>query len=192
MPSRAELKALAKEQIKGNIGILFVCMLLVGLAISAVSWSGIGAILIAPPLSISMIRIYLNLTKGTKPEVPHLFSAFKDVFVQSIILNILMEIFIMLWSFLLVIPGIIKALSYSMANYILAENPEMTWQQALNESKRMMNGHKMELFILQLSFILWILLICVTFGIAGIYVGPYMSATMANYYNHLKTLEVAN
>lgn len=87
---------------------------------------------------------------------------------------------------LLVIPGIIKGLSYSMATYILADHPEMTARQALNESKRIMDGHKMDLFLLELSFIGWLLLVGITCGIAIIYVGPYMNATMVNFYNSIK------
>ena len=191
MPSRVQLKTWAKEQIKENIGILFVCSLIAGLIAGAASITGIGAILLAPPLSIALIRIYLNLIRGTKPEVGHIFTGF-DVFTQSVLLNLLMGIFIMLWSLLFYVPGIIKALSYSMSNYILAENPEMTWQQALDESKKMTEGHKMEIFVLELSFIPWILLTGITFGLAGIYVIPYMSATMANYYNELKKVAIIN
>lgn len=190
MPSRAQIKELAKAQIKGNIGILFVCILIVGLLTGASVIAAVGPILLAPPLMISIVRIYLNLIKGTKPEVGHIFTGF-DVFVQAILLNLLISIFVMLWSFLFVVPGIIKGLSYSMATYILAENPDMTWQQALNESKKMMNGHKMELFVLYLSFFPWYLLISITFGIAAIYVGPYVSATEANFYNELKKVAVA-
>jgi len=87
---------------------------------------------------------------------------------------------------LLVIPGIVKGFSYSMAIYILAENPEITATQALDESQRMMYGHRLELFILHLSFLPWLFLTGVTFGIAGIYVIPYMQATLTNYYNALK------
>lgn len=73
-----------------------------------------------------------------------------------------------------------------MAPYILAENPEMTAKEAIEKSKQITNGHKFDLFVLELSFILWMLLTVFTFGIAGIYVIPYMSATTANFYNLIK------
>jgi uncharacterized membrane protein len=73
-----------------------------------------------------------------------------------------------------------------MSFYILAENPGMTAREALNESKRIMHGHKADYFVLSLSFIGWILLVSVTFGIAAIYVGPYVAATTANFYNAIK------
>ena len=73
-----------------------------------------------------------------------------------------------------------------MAPYILAENPELTARQALNLSKEITYGHKMELFVLDLSFIGWCLLGAITFGLAFIYVAPYMNATKANFYNAIK------
>ena len=95
-------------------------------------------------------------------------------------------IFTTLWSFLFVIPGIIKAYSYSMSFYILAENPDMTARDALNESKEIMKGNKLNLFVLELSFILWAFAIIFTLGIAAIYVEPYMQLTYVNFYHNIK------
>ena len=97
-----------------------------------------------------------------------------------------MSLFTYLWALLFFIPGIVKALSYSMAPYILAENKGKSALECINESKEMTKGHKMELFVLGLSFIGWGLLCGITFGIAAIWVAPYMQATMANVYNSLK------
>ena len=98
----------------------------------------------------------------------------------------MMNIFIFLWSLLFVIPGIIKSFSYAQMPYILMDHPEMGWKEALEESKRMMNGHKMDYFVLLLSFIPWLLLCGITFGIAFLYVGPYMQMTCVNFYRGLK------
>ena len=76
-----------------------------------------------------------------------------------------------------------------MSFYILADNPELTAREALSKSKEMMNGHKWDLFVLQLSFFWWYLLVGITFGIAAIYVTPYISATTANFYNSIKEKE---
>lgn len=73
-----------------------------------------------------------------------------------------------------------------MSYFVLAENPQMTAREALNESKKIMSGHKMELFVLYLSFILWMLLGAVTLGIAYIYIAPYMYATITNFYQEIK------
>lgn len=179
--NRVELKNMAKSQIKGNIGMLLVITLLAGLlqCIPYVSY------VIAPAISLGLVIVYLNLTYGKKPEINALFDGFRS-FGKALWLYILVGFFTALWSMLFVIPGIIKGLSYSMAYYVLADHPEMTARQALNESKRIMEGHKMELFVLELSFTGWLLLTGVTFGIAAIYVVPYMSATIANFYNSIK------
>lgn len=101
-------------------------------------------------------------------------------------LTIVMGIFVMLWSLLFWIPGVIAYYRYSQALYILAENPEKGIMDCINESKAMMYGHKMDKFVLDLSFILWYLLAGVTCGIAGIYVTPYVGVTNAGFYNSLK------
>ena len=183
--NRAELKAAAKEQIKGNIGMLFLC----GLIIAGISFAcaifPIAMILVTPPLSVGLCMVYLGLTEGKKAEVGTMFKGFQ-VFGKSIWLTILVAVFTFLWTLLFYIPGIIKTYSYSMAFYVLADNPEMTAREALRESKEIMKGHKWELFVLELSFILWMILGLFTLGFAYIYVIPYMSATVANFYQKIK------
>lgn len=187
---RATLKSMAKQQIKGNIGILFVIALVVTIATYVVQLipgvgTIIGALITGPAMSLATICIYLNLTKGIKPEVKELFAHFGE-FWGAFKVSFLTNLFTILWSLLFVIPGIIKGFGYSQAMYILAENPGIGAREALKKSEEMMKGHKMELFVLMLSFFGWMLLSAVTFGIAMIYVAPYMSATMANFYNSLK------
>lgn len=214
MVERQVLKQMARDQISGNIGMLFVCYLVIlikeviSAALSIINQSGlriispalsvigqIGLAIISPALSIGMILIYLGITKGVKPEVERIFDGFK-YFGKALGLYILMGLFTLLWSMLFYIPGIIKALSYSMAPYILAENPEISPLEAISDSKIMMEGNKMDLFVLYLSFLGWILLGCMTLGIAFIYVVPYMQTTIANFYNSIKphpvTYEPAN
>lgn len=187
---RAELKAMAKEQIKGHIFILFLITLVVvivsALAASIPVVGGIASVLIVNPVfSISVVIIYLNLTQYMTPEIGELFAHFNK-FWAAFKVTFFTGLFTALWSLLFVIPGIIKAYAYSMAMYILAENPEIGALEAISRSKAMMNGHKMELFVLHLSFVGWYLLCAVTFGIASIWVIPYVSATTANFYNSIK------
>ena len=173
---RKELKAKAKKQIKGNIGILLGISLLCGLILAPVI-----TMILMPAFLLSFATIYLRMTDFQKPKVGDLFAGFKS-FGKALWLFIVMMFFISLWSLLLVVPGIIKAYSYSQAFFILADNPNMTALEALRESKKIMSGNKWKLFVLELSFIWWILLGSVTFGIAYIWVGPYMYATFANFY----------
>lgn len=191
--NRAELKAAAKEQIKGKIGILFVITLIIGLISGAAGailsfipgGSIVASVIITPAFMISIIRVYLNVVKGEQPKVSDAFSGFDD-FWAAFKVNFLVGLFTFLWSLLFVIPGIIKALSYSMSLYILAENKGKPALECINESKAMTEGHKAELFVLGLSFYGWLLLCGITFGIAYIWVGPYMQATYINAYNSLK------
>ena len=184
---RFTLKSNARSQLRGNIGVLFVCTLIMGLitAVCVALSYGIASLLVVPPFELGMTMIYLGLTEGREAKGEKVFGGFKVNFVKSILLYLLMGIFIALWSLLLVIPGIIKGYSYSMAPYILAENPEMSPLDAITQSKRMMHGHKFDLFVLYLSFIPWLFLVYITLGIAGIYVGPYMNLTVANFYKSL-------
>lgn len=187
---RATLKAAAKQQIKGNIGKLFVITLLIALlagAINAVPVVGsiASVFVVTPAFSLAVVLIYLNMTAGCNPEISDLFSQFNR-FWDAFKVTFLVGLFTSLWSMLFVIPGIIKAYSYSQAMYIMAENPGMGALEAIDRSKAMMNGHKMEYFVLQLSFIGWHLLGGITLGIAYIWIIPYISATAANFYNSLK------
>ena len=187
--TRAELKAAAKEQIRGN-KFTFFLMILVIFAISFLCAfipvvGSIITFIITPAFSLSICMFFLKLTKGEETSVKNVFDGF-DKTGRALWLNILIAVFTFLWSLLLVIPGIIKAYAYSMSFYVLADNPELTASEALAKSQKIMNGHKMDLFILELSFIGWFFLVGLTFGLAAIYVAPYMEATMANFYNSIK------
>lgn len=179
--TRAEIKSLAKSHIKGSIGILFVMSLVVGI-ISGIPMVGIVLI---PGLELSLVMVYLNLTYGKKPNLEDLIGGIKKLG-KAWCLTLLVGVFTFLWSLLFWIPGIIKALSYSMSFYILADDPSLTASQALEISKEITKGHKMEIFVLELSFIGWMLLSVITCGIALIYVIPYMETTMANFYQTIK------
>lgn len=187
--TRAELKAKAKEQLKGKVGKFFLCMLIImGIsmacgAIPVVGW--IATIFVAPALSLGLVMVYLQVTKGENVEISNLFDGFSYTG-KATWLNILIGFFTTLWTMLFYIPGIVKTYAYSMSYYILADNPELTAREALRKSKEITKGHKLDLFVLDLSFIPWILLVTITCGIAAIYVVPYMSLTIANFYNEIK------
>lgn len=187
--TRIELKEQAKSQIRGKIWELFLVSLIVfGVSFLCTLIPVVGGIVefcLASALSIGMIMIYLKIAKGEEFQVGDVFEGC-HIMGKAIWLNILLSVFTALWSLLLIIPGIIKSYSYSMASYILAENPNMTAREAIKESMRIMEGHKMDLFILQLSFLGWAILTAFTFGLAGIYVIPYMQQTFVNFYNSIK------
>lgn len=192
--NRAELKSMAKEQIRGNIGILFVVTLVIaavsGIASALLSLIPVvgfllAAVIVTPAFSLSLVRVYLALAKGVKPQAKDAFSGFDD-FWSAFKVTFLVGLYTFLWSLLFVIPGIVKGISYSMAMYVLAENKGMSATECINASKEMTNGHKMDLFVLSLSFIGWMILGSITLGIAYIWITPYMQATFTNAYNSLK------
>lgn len=186
---RVTLKSAAKSQIKGHIGILFVISLLSGLiggALGSIPVVGsIASMFISAAFSLAVINIYMGITEGRKPEVGDLFSQFNNI-IPAFCTSFLVGLYTFLWSLLFVIPGIVKACSYSQAMYILAEDPTIGASEAINRSKAMMEGHKMEYFLLGLSFMGWSILGAFTLGILYIWLIPYMSATYANYYKSLK------
>ena len=184
MINRSEMKSAAKAQLKGNIGILFVCHLLIALISSLSSPLGVG-FLIAPSFVLSCNKIYIELARQVRPSVSDIWKGFHS-FGKAFWLTVITGFFTFMWSLLLIVPGIIKGYSYLMAPYILADNPGMKAREALEESKRITNGHKFELFVLVLSFIGWIMLVPITLGLILIWLVPYTNATLANYYLAMK------
>lgn len=188
---RLSLKLAAKSQIKGKIGTLFVISLVIALVSMVPSFipivgTLISSFIVSPAFAFSTTLIYLAIVANRSIQVSDAFQGF-SFFWTAFKVNFLTGLFTMLWSLLFVIPGIIKSYSYSMSMYIAAENPQIPALDAINLSKKMTEGHKMDLFVLDLSFIGWILLSVITVGLGFIWVGPYMSATYANTYLYLKS-----
>lgn len=134
--------------------------------------------------SVGYMWYALRLARRQACGYANLFDGFAEAG-RVLLTGILMGVFVFLWSLLLIIPGIIAAYRYRMAFYILFDNPEVGALQAISMSKEMMRGHKLELFVLDLSFIGWLILVPLTLGILGLWVTPYMTATEANFYDSL-------
>ena len=190
---RKQLKAQAKEQIKGKIGVLILVTLIIG-AISGAATAlanlipGGGliiSIIVTPAFALSTIRVYLMVVRGLTPTAKDSFSGFDDFF-AAFKVTFLVGLYTFLWSLLFIIPGIVKSYSYSMSLYILSDNKGKGARECIKESKAMTEGHKMELFVLDLSFIGWFLLGSLTCGIAYLYVIPLYNTTRANAYEALK------
>ena len=191
--NRVEIKKIAKGQIRGKIFTIFLMTLLVlGITIACNSVVIIGNIayaIIAPGISLGFLMIYLKIANGKEIAIDDIFNGL-NIFGKALWLQILVAFYTFLWTLLLYIPGIVKSLSYSASTWILANNPELTASEALSKSKKVMEGHKWDLFILQLSFIPWYILVALTFGIASIYVNPYFEVTLANFYKNIGAFDV--
>ena len=138
------------------------------------------------PLEVGCKKYYLrNLNEPA--QVGNIGYAFDNNYKNITKTMFFRDLFTVLWTLLFIIPGIVKSYEYQMIPYLLADNPQMTKEQAFEESKRMMQGQKWKAFVLDLSFIGWNILSALTLGILGIfYVQPYMDATHAALYEALR------
>ena len=189
---RAKIKAHAKEQIKGKILTLLAITLIVSVATGAISFilgpiGGIATLIITGPITFAQAFIYLGITnKSRMPKIEDLIEGFKgDNFLRTLVAYLRMIIFTFLWGLLFWIPGIIKGIAYSQMFYLLAEDDKLDPGEAQKKSMEIMEGHKWEYFVFLLSFIPWYLLVGVTFGIASIWVAPYVNTAMAEYHVRL-------
>jgi len=199
MISCRELRARARVTLGGNIfkpqwlfGLLV--MLIVSLATSLVSSTGIGAPVVfvfTGPIYVGLSAYFLSLNRraNAHEDMGTMFNGFKNGLGNNIIAGLLVNIFTFLWSLLFIIPGIVKSYSYAMTYYILNDNPEMSASDAITKSREMMNGHKGKLFLLDLSFIGWIIVGALCCGIGTLWVAPYIQAAKASFYEELKAME---
>ena len=129
---------------------------------------------------------YFTKNHDKNPELGEIFSGFKGNYLNVVKIMFLMDLKTLLWLLLLIVPGVIKAYEYSMIPYLLAENPNLSADEAFSLSKQMTTGQKMDLFVLDLSFLGWIILGLICCGIGILFVLPYPEATRAEVYLILK------
>lgn len=185
MYDRKQVKLRAKTTLGANFGIIFGTIIVGGLILGASGITGIGALILSGPIAAGLALVQLSVLRGEKAEFGDMFKGFNN-FGTNCGAGVLVAIYTFLWSLLFCIPGIVKSYSYAMTFYILADHPEMNANEAITASKNMMNGHKWDLFVLDLSFFWWILLGSVTCGLAFIYVEPYMELSRASFYESIK------
>ena len=188
---RPTIRQMARNDLGNNIfGKGWLMALLTALVFSviysAVSSTVIGSFILYGPLTVGLMSAFLTVSrKKTDMEIGEMFSVGFGDFGRNFLLGLMETIFICLWSLLFVIPGIVKSYSYAMACYIAVDNPDYDWKACIDASKEMMNGHKMELFLLDLSFIGWYLLGCIACGIGTLWVVPYHQAAHTVFYRNL-------
>ena len=196
----AELKGRAKEQLRGNwavaIGTVLVSNIILQVEMGYKVASKLGmdglsysldliTLLLGGVISVGLCRFLLDMaTKRREPRFNTLFSRF-NIYLKTLGLNILITLAVLAGTLLFIIPGIIVSLMFSQAFYILSEDPSKSITQCINESVKLMNGHKWDLFYLNLTFIGWWLVS--TLGIAALWVAPYQKLTEANFYLDLNS-----
>jgi uncharacterized membrane protein len=177
-------KKVALDSLAGNwqlaVGVSFVYLIITGLSSQVYV---VGTIFIGLPLLVGMTYFFINLVRQDKPQFDDLFEGIRTNLIENAFTILLMEVYLVLWSFLLIIPGIIKSFSYAMVPFIMADpNYTLKYDEAITESRNMMNGKKMDLFVLYLSFLGWFILSLLTLGIGLLWLVPYINAATSAFY----------
>ena len=188
MISNSQIRASARRLLGGNILgnkwlMQLVGCILYNAALSVASSFGIGLILLGF-FELSLAYFLLRpIRTGEEAQLGDLLKSFTAPNPASTILTgIMKNLFIFLWSLLFFIPGIVKSYSYALTGYIRVDRPELSFSETITESRRMMDGHKMQLFCLDLSFIGWYLLGSLLCGVGVLFVAPYHYLARALFY----------
>lgn len=192
--NRVEIKNFAKEKLSGNLGSIWK-ILIIALGISLATGIVFGILfnnmdadfldsllgILMMPLGIGTTAFFVSLIENTNFEAKDLFKYYYD-FVKIIGVTVLMGLIVMLGYICFIIPGIILTLSYSLVPIILIKKPELGIVETLKYSREKMQGHKLDAFVLGLSFIGWAILGTLTVGILYIWLFPYMQLTFTKFY----------
>lgn len=212
---RKEIKEKAKNMIKGNLWNLLWPVLVIGLvtgllenligpsynvdfknfqqltftqptALQSLLTSILG--LISSIAGIAYFKYVLKFVRGEEPKFNDIIECIKERWLTIILVELVGGLIIFAFSLLLIVPGIIRALAYAMTGY-LAVDTSLDFSEILKKSKEMMNGYKWDYFVFGLSFIGWILLVPFTLGILLVWLMPYMTVSMALYYEKLREVQ---
>lgn len=202
--TRKELKFNAKESLRGRWFKIILIILFTTVLLSLQSYyesyneirGGVGFelpgflslvnILIYGFISTGLCKYLLNFINPMIDEDFGDIFSYGKYFFKLLGLHILITVLTFIGFLLLIIPGVIIIYAYSQSYYIMAENPELSITECMKKSRQLMNGHKGELFLLHLSFLGWIILAVLTFGIGFLWLNPYMKVTETYYYLYLK------
>lgn len=199
--SRIEIKEFAKQKIKGNMWEILGACIVVAIISGAFSTTTVlrdgenvkttfnivsilGDMLVFI-LNIGVTAYMVNFVTDKSYEFGQVFSKFKN-WKQILITYWHRMIMLVLYTLLLIIPGLIKGFAYALVPYILADDNEMTSTEILKLSEKMMDGHKMDLFVLSLSFIGWHFLAIFTFGLLELWIIPYQRTAITKFLNDIK------
>ncbi len=192
MKRNSELRTQAYDALEGNwLKAAFVTLLFFLLEGGTqfggdyinLSFSIVGILLL--PIFYGYSITFLALIRREDLEIGRLFDGFRD-YGRILGTVLLMGIYVVLWTLLFIIPGIVKAYSYAMTNYILKDEPQLRFNSAIEKSMEMMRGYKMKLFLMDLSFIGWGLLCLLTLGIGFLFLVPYIQSSHAAFYEYIK------
>lgn len=198
MMNRQELKEWSKNKIKSNmwllLGMILVSSIITGFTIggsynseTGTYSSGYNIGFIFYFVEVGLYAAISSYVNGGSIEFKDLFKYSSD-FVRCLLTRIIESVFVALWTLLLIVPGIIKAFAYSLVPFLLADSnyKDLGYMDILKKSEEMMNGHKMDYFVLFLSFIGWHILAIFTLGILEIWIIPYQTTATVKFLNDIK------
>ncbi|PHS52364.1 MAG: hypothetical protein COB01_07540 [Lutibacter sp.] len=195
--SNVELMQSARESLNEKWGLAIITFLIYQLIIGGMQaredmfpYTTIIFLILAGPFSVGISIFTLNLSRNSEARFEQLFDGFKKNMGNSIIAYFLMVLFIILWTLLLIIPGIIAAISYSMIFFIIADDETISPMDALDKSKKMMNGYKWKYFRLGLRLFGLALLCILTLGIGFLWLIPYAHVSCAKFYEDIKVKSI--
>lgn len=188
LKQNSELRAAAREALQEKWLMAAVAALVFSAISGLTSIPIVGvvlALLIILPVAYGFSVVMLGVFRGKEIDFGVLFEGFHD-YGRILGTKLLQTVYTLLWTLLLIVPGIIKYYSYAMTDFILKDEPEVCNNAAIEKSMVMMEGNKMKLFLLDLSFIGWMLLSLLTCGIGMLFLQPYMIVARAAFYEDLK------
>lgn len=203
--TNSEIRKQARQALDGNWGkgiiATIIYLLIMGTYPNIISFaapqdrgllsSSLIWVLLCLPFQWSFFVFFLHIIRDDRVSYGNLFDGYSDFF-RILFTCLLQSIYTFLWSLLLIVPGIVKALSYSMTPFVLRDHPELKYNSAIEESMRLMKGSKMKLFVLYLSFIGWAILCILTFGIGFLFLEPYIQSSKAAFYQDLLSVDAEN
>lgn len=202
-----EIRESARLSLKGNWNLAILSTLVYSIVSiigdfmpeSSTTWFSILTTISDALFTFGYTAIILHIVRGEEAEILEIYIECKR-FLKGLGMTLLVSIYTMLWSFLLVVPGIIAAIKYSMTFYIWVDNPDIGINEAIDLSIEMTDGHKWDIFKLVLSFIGWIALALAPGFVAGfwynqyfgvimsigmVFVSPYIEVSMGTFYTKL-------
>ena len=186
--ANADLMAAARASLQGRWGVAILGFLLYVVIINAIQLvpylGSVALIIVGGPFTLGITIFGMSIARDADLNVSQIFEGFQR-FGVALAAYLLMVLFIVLWSLLLVIPGIIAAFAYAMTMYIIADDESIGALEALRKSKEMMRGYKWKLFLLSLRFVGWALLCILTLGIGLLWLWPYIGTAVAKFYDDL-------
>ncbi len=190
MRKNSELRNAAVEALSGKwsngavVTLIYFLIVIALMMIVGEKYANLVSLLLLP-MGWGICCYFLGIYRREDVQYGMLLDGYKD-FGRIFFTTLLMEVYTILWMLLLIVPGIVKACSYGMTPFILRDEPNMKYNAAIEKSMAMMEGHKMQYFLLGLSFIGWGILACLTLCIGFLFLLPYMYTAYAAFYEDVK------